>query len=267
MNLVRRNEDDVRTTNYVLHPSPSNNFWANISAGRIHKYLAKCGEVFNIVLVGSPDDETDFYAIPYSVIKPALTEKYRTPDQNDRLRWVVSVHNHQLRVGKFPEAVDVSSYYGKNFAHGSAEHALLSHSYKNDYAIENCRKEIQQRSKQSLFRKRVSDNFQRTCCLSGIKEDSLLVASHIIPWSERTDTRLDPGNGLYLFTLYDQLFDKGFISFTNDLYVIVTPITDKLSVSLRKIITQLDGQRARRPQKWRINPEYLQYHRQNVFQH
>jgi len=225
-----------------------------------------CGDAFNIVLTGSHDDKADFYAIPYSVIKPALVEDYRTSDKTDRLRWVVTVRNHQLRVGRYPAAIDVSAYYGNQFAFTASDHASLSAFDENDYAIENRKTEIQQRLKQSVFRKRVSENFGGACCLSGIAEHRLLIASHIIPWSKRIDTRLDPANGLFLFASYDRLFDQGFLSFDDDLSVLVPPITENISTPLRQILTELDGQRARPPVKWQIKSEYLEYHRQNVFQ-
>lgn len=266
MNLALRNEDELRANNYILHPAPDNKFWANISGGRIRDYVAKCGDAFNIVLVGSPDDEGDFYAIPYSVIKPALVEEYRTSDKTGRLRWVVSIRNHQLHVRRYPAPIDVSTFYGNQFALTTSDTESLSPSDENDFAIENRKTEIEQRLKQSVFRKRVSQNFNGACCLSGITEDRLLIASHIIPWSKRIDTRLDPANGLYLFASYDRLFDQGFISFDDDLRVLVTHSASDLSIPLRKLLTQLDGQRARQPVKWQIKSEYLEYHRNNIFQ-
>ena len=35
----------------------------------------------------------------------------------------------------------------------------------------------------------------------------LLVASHIIPWSENKEERLNPTNGICLSSLYDKAFD------------------------------------------------------------
>ena len=266
MNLALRNEDELLATNYILHPAPDNKFWANISAGQIHHYTTNCGDAFNIVLVGSHDNEADFYAIPYSVMKPALVEEYRTSDKTGRLRWVVRIRNHQLRVGRYPAAIDVNAYYGNQFVLSAADQDSLSDADENDYTIENRRSEIEQRLKQSLFRKRVSKNFEGKCCISGVEENNLLFASHIIPWSKRIDTRLDPANGLFLFASYDRLFDQGFISFDDDLRVLVTSVVDQLSVPLRQILHDLNGKTSRLPVKWQIKSEYLEFHRQNVFQ-
>ena len=49
-----------------------------------------------------------------------------------------------------------------------------------------------------------------------LKTDMLpiLIASHIVPWSECNDSqRLDVENGILLSPLYDALFDKKLISF------------------------------------------------------
>lgn len=136
----------------------------------------------------------------------------------------------------------------------------------NDYAIENRKIEIEQRQKQSLFRTRVLENFEGRCCLSGISEEELLVASHIVPWAKRIDTRLDPANGLLLYSPYDRLFDKGFISFDVSFRVLVAPWVGRCSLPLRAVLEQLAGQQARRPVKWAIKPEYLEYHRTEVLQ-
>jgi hypothetical protein len=52
------------------------------------------------------------------------------------------------------------------------------------------------------------------CALTGIALPELLIASHIKPWRDSTDTeRLDPANGLLLATHVDKLFDRYLLSF------------------------------------------------------
>lgn len=55
---------------------------------------------------------------------------------------------------------------------------------------------IKQRINQNAFRAMVLNNYNDTCAITGINDPRLLVASHIIPWSERKETRLDPENGI-----------------------------------------------------------------------
>ncbi|MCJ8162317.1 HNH endonuclease [Acinetobacter zhairhuonensis] len=73
---------------------------------------------------------------------------------------------------------------------------------------------IQSRLGQGQFRRDILKNFKSTCLLTGIKHESLLLASHIKPWSESTnDERIDARNGLLLSALMDKLFDRYFITF------------------------------------------------------
>jgi hypothetical protein len=136
---------------------------------------------------------------------------------------------------------------------------------EDTYQIEDMRKEVNVREKQSWFHKQVATNFEGKCCLSGIREDALLIASHIVPWADDKTIRLDPSNGLLLDTLHDRLFDRGFISFTDDLKVIVRPPWKECSDPLRQLLKSLKGRQARHPIRKGINPAYLCYHRKHRF--
>ena len=52
---------------------------------------------------------------------------------------------------------------------------------------------------QCFFRKVVLAAYESTCCVTGNPIEELLVASHILPWSEFPDQRLNPRNGLCLW--------------------------------------------------------------------
>jgi putative restriction endonuclease len=51
----------------------------------------------------------------------------------------------------------------------------------------------------------------------------LLIASHILPWGTHPAHRLDVRNGLCLSTLHDAAFDRGLISFDDDLRMMISP--------------------------------------------
>ncbi|MGV8815204.1 MAG: HNH endonuclease [Gelidibacter sp.] len=70
---------------------------------------------------------------------------------------------------------------------------------------------VKTRVNQSFFRSSVLSAYDLTCCITGIKIPELLIASHIIPWSENRE-RTNPQNGLCLNNLHDKAFDKGLIS-------------------------------------------------------
>ena len=71
MNIVVQHKEDLSDRNYILHPERARAYWANISGGRLKEYLGRCGEAFNIVIVGDSSAHGDFYAIPYGVLKSA----------------------------------------------------------------------------------------------------------------------------------------------------------------------------------------------------
>jgi hypothetical protein len=75
---------------------------------------------------------------------------------------------------------------------------------------------------QGRFRSDLLEKFKRQCPLTGIKQENLLIASHIKPWNVCTNAeRLNPENGILLSALADRLFDEGLISFSchNDLLI------------------------------------------------
>ena len=266
MNYALSNRESLEEFNYFLNPSPDNNYWANISSGRLDDFVQRTGGRFNVTIVGNEADEDDFYTIPYSILRPILTEEYRTEDKNGRLRWILYIKRHQIRIGRYPASLNGETWHGNRaiLNDPNLDPDAASSNDANDYAIENRRVEIQQRLKQSTFRKRVLNNFDSRCCLSGVDALELLVASHIVPWASRVDSRLDPGNGLLLWSGYDRLFDRGYISFADDLTVIVTPIESTLSDATRAILDSVTGLTATRPRKTQINPEYLAYHREHI---
>lgn len=76
---------------------------------------------------------------------------------------------------------------------------------------------IQARRGQGKFRSSV-EAIEKACRVTGIKNLSLLIASHIRPWRscENGFQRLHGMNGLLLTPDVDLLFDRGFITFDDD---------------------------------------------------
>jgi predicted restriction endonuclease len=76
---------------------------------------------------------------------------------------------------------------------------------------------------QRFFRDSIMANYRERCCVCGIPIPELLIASHIIPWKDREDLRLNPSNGLCLCALHDKAFDRGLLSIDDDYKVLVSP--------------------------------------------
>jgi putative restriction endonuclease len=75
---------------------------------------------------------------------------------------------------------------------------------------------------QGFFRKVIFAAYDSRCCVTGNPIQDLLVASHIMPWSEFPKERLNPKNGLCLAAHFDRAFDRGLISFDDDLRLILS---------------------------------------------
>jgi putative restriction endonuclease len=67
---------------------------------------------------------------------------------------------------------------------------------------------VRLRVNQSFFRQRVLSAYGFRCCVTGLTNRRLLVASHIIPWAEDATHRLNPRNGLCLNPIHDRAFDQ-----------------------------------------------------------
>lgn len=62
---------------------------------------------------------------------------------------------------------------------------------------------------QDYFRDVVLNHYGRRCAVTGLGIEPLLIASHIVPWSVREDSRYDERNGIALNALHDKAFDPG----------------------------------------------------------
>lgn len=80
---------------------------------------------------------------------------------------------------------------------------------------------VKRRIGQGVFRSLLESIYGVSCCLSGLTNSRLLIASHIVPWSKSLpEQKTDPENGLLLSVTWDALFDKGFISFDDRGYLL-----------------------------------------------
>src|SRR5476651_2476554 len=121
---------------------------------------------------------------------------------------------------------------------------------------------VRVRVNQSLFRKIVLTNFDNHCCITGLNFPELLVASHILPWSQDKHNRLNPKNGLALNTLHDKAFDCGLITITEDLKVKISPLFQKHAhlESIQQNFLNYDGKDLLDAKKFSPDIEFLKIH-------
>ncbi len=124
------------------------------------------------------------------------------------------------------------------------------------------------RVNQSFFRKTVLASYQYTCCVTGITNPQLLVASHIIPWAKSAENRMKPENGLCLNALHDRAFDKGLITLSDEMRVILSPVLlkEKTSESIKQYFLPYHGNEIIKPNRFFPLQSFLEYHRKEVFQ-
>ncbi len=128
---------------------------------------------------------------------------------------------------------------------------------------------VKVRRGQQFFRQAVLSAYDVRCCISGINVPRLLVASHIKPWAQFPNDRLNPQNGLCLSTIHDAAFDAGLITLDEKLNVV-------LSKQLRKFFPQpalevnfvpFEGAAVRLPEKLaEPDASFLRFHREVIFQ-
>lgn len=128
---------------------------------------------------------------------------------------------------------------------------------------------IKQRVNQDFFRKSILSSYSETCCITGINNSKLLIASHIKPWKNSSaNEKTNPRNGLCLNALHDKAFDKGFITITPDFII---HISNELKDIYGGDIIQMyfknyENKGIILPDKFTPNPDFLQYHNDVVFE-
>ena len=123
------------------------------------------------------------------------------------------------------------------------------------------------RTAQVFFRKAVLAAYQGRCCVTGNPVPELLIASHILPWSQFPEHRVNPSNGLCLSAHFDKAFDQGLIAFDEDSKLVLSGYLKAYlpnDALVREFVT-MEGTQLRMPEKFRPNVDFLQEHRQDIF--
>lgn len=81
---------------------------------------------------------------------------------------------------------------------------------------------VKVRRGQEYFRSAVLNNFGGRCGVTKLGVRELLIASHILPWGSHATERLNVRNGLCLSRLHDAAFDRGLITFDDELRLILS---------------------------------------------
>ena len=115
---------------------------------------------------------------------------------------------------------------------------------------------------QARFRRQVLASYDAACCICGLSDPRLLIASHIVPWSQDQANRLNPSNGLCLSALHDKAYDAGLITVLPDYTIRVSRALLKKpsDAFLTATLASYDGTKIRLPRRFRPTPELLEKH-------
>jgi len=123
------------------------------------------------------------------------------------------------------------------------------------------------RNGQKFFRQMVLSSYGNRCCITGNPIPTLLIASHIVPWHKQSEHRLNPQNGLCLARTHDVAFDQGLITFDENYKLVLSSYLQEFlpEETLEQNFVAYAGNKLRLPEKFQPEPEFLRFHREEVF--
>lgn len=123
------------------------------------------------------------------------------------------------------------------------------------------------RKGQKLFRNAVLSVYDNRCCVTGLTDTRFLIASHIRPWREDVDNRLNPRNGMCLSLMFDKAFDVGLITFSEDHRLVVSSSLKAYESNphLAETFLSRKDQKILPPNKFAPDESFLQWHRNAYF--
>lgn len=127
---------------------------------------------------------------------------------------------------------------------------------------------IKARRGQRFFQKTILNIYNSACAVCNLPIPELLIASHIIPWRQSVEHRLNPRNGLCLCSIHDRAFDNGLISIDGNYSILISnKIASYLpSESLDNFLLKFTTQQITLPEKFIPSQEFLEFHRDTIFQ-
>ena len=126
---------------------------------------------------------------------------------------------------------------------------------------------IEARIGQSFFRRAVLSAYEYKCCISGLAVPELLVASHIVPWRDDAENRLNPRNGLCLSAIHDRAFDLGLITISENLRIVISTRLKKMAATryIQETFGRYEDCEIHPSEKFSPAADFLRHHREITF--
>lgn len=145
----------------------------------------------------------------------------------------------------------------------ASKHAQVTNKHRAPNGPSEVSRTVKTRRLQTFFRNTVLASYENRCALTGMEIPQLLIASHIIPWSENKERRADPTNGLCLNVLHDKAFDRHLITFDDDYRLVVSALLKNREIPefQTQNFSKLEGQKLTLPHRFSPDPMALKEHR------
>lgn len=130
--------------------------------------------------------------------------------------------------------------------------------------------QMKQRVGQYFFRMVILNSYAKKCCITGMNEPKLLIASHIKPWnvSDEKTERTNPQNGLCLNALHDKAFDRGLITINKKYEIIISSQLKNTNMdqNTKDWFMKYNHREIIKPDKFLPDPRFIEYHNDVIFQ-
>ena len=180
----------------------------------------------------------------------------------------------ELVFNEFYKDLEKLSYNASNirkeYGQVIPEEELLLNDYMLQIPGRYKEQSVKVRIGQSFFRKAVLDAYDNKCCITGISNTKLLIASHIKPWSESDNgiERTNPCNGLCLNALHDRAFDQGLLTIDYNYRIILSSKikTVDMNIETKDWFLSFAGKQISLPDRFLPAKEIIKYHNENIFE-
>ncbi|PKO92551.1 MAG: restriction endonuclease [Betaproteobacteria bacterium HGW-Betaproteobacteria-1] len=237
--------------------------YCQLPFGRLHSRNPEIIELAN--LIGRTPGAVAMKLVNFASLDPAITLTGRTGLGNagalDKEVWA-EFHADWEKLAMECEILRRNLDHGQPVVEDESDDLLVP----EDFSGETRRVVTEQRIKQNFFRRAILSSYRGRCCMSGLSDSRLLIASHIVPWSKDKANRLNPSNGLCLSAIHDKAFDKGLITLDNDLRIIISDDLKRRKESfLQSVFIPLEGRHIELPERFTPDIEFITRHRAEEF--
>ena len=213
-----------------------------------------------------------------NLLKPYPFQEYLHPSDIDNFEWTWKKRGetwmyffNQYGMNKIPKEdfINLIRYsegdIDEDGYDAEAATSAAQSMQKEDYSVDDKEATTKIRAKQQAFSNKVKTNYGNKCAICSLSTRQFLIGSHIIPWKDRKDIRLDPANGICLCSLHDKAFDNGFITVDNN-YKLLVSNRIKADQVLFKQLTIHISIKIHVPKTNPPDKVFLKYHRDNIFE-